>query len=425
MIEYDPFSLDVKEDPEKYFTELRRSCPVHHHVLKGVDLDRISRNPLVARPTNEFWSVFRYEDIRQAALDPETFSSKEGPVPERIMPMNEDGMLLYADPPALTRQRRILTKALSPRAVEELRSSVQEIADELVDNLAAAGAADVVADFAVPLSIRVLAALVGVDEDRTDDLWRWGNDTNAAFGGDVEATERGFSSMMELFDYLRPKIEERRALMARGEDLPPGLLSALVATDWEGETFTDTEVLMAAQQLLVAGFETTSTGTASAVHLLCTHPDQRQLFEEGAVPIEHLVEETLRFAPPIMGLFRNTTRDVEIAGCPIPAGSKVELLWASANHDERIFTDPNSFRIDRDPAETRRHLGFGFGPHSCPGSALARVEMAVGISTLFHRLPGLDLDQSQKALRNRMILINGFTSLPIRWDPALATGGPS
>jgi cytochrome P450 len=261
---------------------------------------------------------------------------------------------------------------------------------------------------------------VGVDKDRVDDLFRWGSDTIAAFGGDPDAVERGFIAMQELFAYLMPKIELRREMLARGEEPPSGILTALVTADYEGSHFTDDEVLMAAQQLLTAGFETTSTSVASAVHLLCTHPDQRRRYEDNPSLIDRLVEETLRFAAPIEGLFRTAKTGVEIAGCPIPEGAKVRLVWASANHDERAFSDPKSFRIDRPLAETRKHLAFGIGPHACAGAALARAELRTAISTMFRRLPGLELDATKPSVRNPILLVNGYRSLPVRWDPARA-----
>jgi cytochrome P450 len=261
---------------------------------------------------------------------------------------------------------------------------------------------------------------MGVGEERIDDFWRWGIASLEVFGGDQETIERGFVGMTELFGFLMGLIGERRAAVARGEDLPEDVLGALVTADFEDRRFTDEEILMACQQLLTAGFETTSTAIANGVHLVCTHPEERRKLEDNPSLLETAVEEILRYQAPVEGLFRTTTEPVEVAGCPIPAGAKVRVMYASANRDEAHFVDAGAFRVDRDPTELRRHLAFGFGPHACLGAALARAEMHCALGALLERLPGLELDTERAATRNPMLIVNGFRTLPVRWDPARA-----
>jgi cytochrome P450 len=416
MIDYDPFDKAVKDDPHRWFDRLRAQCPVHHHRLEGVDLDRINANPLVARPTDEFWSVFGYDDCAAILQDPGRFSSKEGPGPERLMAMNDKGMLIYADDPAHMLQRRIANKAFTPRMVEALKAQIQAIADDLVDSIADAGEADVMADFSVPLTIRVITRILGEGEDRVADFWRWGNATIAGFGGDQAALEASFVAMMELFEFLMGIIGRRRQMLADGLEPPDDVLTALIRADFEGATFTDDEILMACHQLLTAGFETTSTATGNAVYRLCTNPEQRAKLEGDWSLLDTAVEEILRYDAPIEGLFRTTTEPVEIGGCPIPAGAKVRVMYASANHDEAHFTDASEFRIDRDPQEVRKHLAFGHGPHACIGASLARSEIRIGLRTLLGRLPGLRLDPTSPPVRNTSLFITGFSSVPVVWD---------
>ena len=221
--------------------------------------------------------------------------------------------------------------------------------------------------------------------------------------------------MTELFGFLMTLIGERRARLERGEDIPSDVLSSLITADFEGRSFTDEEILMACQQLITAGFETTSTAIANGVHLLCTHPAERRRLEDDPSLIEVAVEEILRYEAPVEGLFRTTTETVAIAGCPVPADAKVRVVYASANRDERQFREAGAFRVDRDPVEVRRHLSFGFGPHACLGASLARAELRASLGTIFRRLPGLHLDPHRPPGRNTMLIVNGFRTLPVRW----------
>lgn len=418
MTEYDPYSPEYKKDPYPAWAELRAKCPVHHYRLSGVDVNKLSSNPLVARPTEEFWTLSRYDDVLDILQDTKRFSRKEGPGPERLMALNEDGMLLYADDPAHLVQRRLVTKAFTPRHVEMIKPRIQAIADDLIDQIGPRGEAELMEDFAVPMTIRVLASVVGAGEDRIDDLWRWGNDTVNAFGGGEGAAEKGFVAMMELFQFLMEIVNERRDMLSRGIDPPDDVLTALITAEYEGEKFTDEEILMSAQQLFTAGFETTSTATCNGIYRLCTHPAERAKLEADWSLLDQAVEEIFRYDAPVDGLFVTTKEPVEIAGCPIPAGAKVRFLYASANRDETHFSDASEFRIDRDPLETRRHLTFGHGNHSCVGSALARAELRAGLKTLLTRLPGLHLDPSRGRERHPSFIVNGFFVLPIAWNPA-------
>jgi cytochrome P450 len=237
-------------------------------------------------------------------------------------------------------------------------------------------------------------------------------------GGDVDAVQAGMVGIMELFGYVQFLIDA-----VRGGDVDPlldnGVLAALVRAEYEGTHLTDEEIRWICLQLITAGYETTSTATANGVHLLCTYPEQRALFEAADTDgIKAAVEEIVRYASPLEGLFRTANEDVEIAGCPIPKRSKIRAVYASANRDPDAFADADQFKIDRDPAELRTHLGFGQGPHACIGAALARAELRIAFETLFRRLPGLELDPDKPPVRNEILIINGFSELHIRWDPS-------
>ena len=422
MVEYDPMSAEVKQDQERYFRELRTSCPVHHHVLPESEAQRINANPLVAHPTDEFWSVFRWEDCVWVLERPREFPSKDGPGPERLIPLTEGGMLIFADGMAHSRQRRVVARAFTQRSVDVVKPWIQALADELVGEIAERGSADIMADFAVPLSVRTVAHIMGVADDRVDDFKRWGDATFGALGGDAAAAAEGFAAMQEMFAYLNDLIGERRAILAAGAEPPEDVMTALMAVDTNGLTFSDDEIMWACLLTTFAGFETTSTAIASAVHLLCTNPEERRKLEENPDLLDTAAEEVVRYAAPLEGLFRTSATDTEIGGVKLPADAKIRVVYASANHDESVFSDADRFRVDREPEELRRHVGFGRGTHICLGAPLARAELKAAMATLLRRLPGFELDPTRSPVRKTVLLANGFASMPIRWDPAKVVG---
>lgn len=417
-MDYDPMSPVTKQDPESYWRVLRASDPVHHHVLDEAAVQQISANPLAARPTPEFWSVLRHEDLVHVLESPDVYSSAEGPGPEWMVPLVEGGVLLFADDPIHLRQRRLVAKAFTPRSVEKLLPRIQSTVDDLIDAAAARGSMEILEDLSLPLAIRTIASIIGVPEERDQDFRRWGNAIVAGFGGDAEALNAGLVGLTELFEYVQSLIDAIRA--ASGTEpvgaLSGGILAALVNAEDEGSQLSDEEIRLVCMQLITAGFETTSTATASGVYLLCTHPSQRQLFQANPQSVRMAVEEILRYSSPLEGLFRTTNKDVVISGCPIPSGSKVRAVYASANRDEAQFKNANEFRIDRDEEELRTHLAFGYGPHACIGSALARAELRIVLETLFRRLPGLELDDRYEPIRSTVLTINGFREMRVRWD---------
>jgi cytochrome P450 len=419
-VHYVPMSPVVKQDPEAYWSVLRESEPVHHFTMSPDELERSTANPLAAEPVGEFWSVLRHRDLTHLLQNPRTFSSTQGPGPDRMVSLVEGGVLLWADDPIHLRQRRLAAKAFTPRSVEVLVPRIQRTIDRVIDEHAGRGSMEILAAVGLPLSIRTIAGIMGVPESRAEDFQRWGNAIVATMGGDADAVEAGLTGIMELFGYVQSLIDAVRAGEAAsvGPSLDTGVLAGLVRAEYEGTHLTDEEIRWICLQLITAGYETTSTATANGVYLLCSHPEQRALFESDSSRAKAAVEEIVRYASPLEGLFRTANTDVEIGGCPIPKDAKIRAVYASANRDPDVFSDAGSFRIDRDPAELRAHLGFGLGPHACIGAALARVELRIALGTLFRRLPGLELDPERPAVRNDILIINGYREVHVRWDPA-------
>lgn len=418
MTDYDPYSFAVRDDPYPHYEQLRKKCPVHHHELDSVDVDRINANPLVARPTTEFWSVMRYADCAEILQDAARFASGQGPGPERLVALDGIGMLIYADEPHHTRQRRIVGKGFSPRIVDLVAPKIQALCDELLDGFAGRGEADIAADYASPVAMGAICEMLGIPASDRPLFKKWTDDTIAAFGGNPESYDQSFASLMELSQYFMAEIERRRSAAAAGQDVPDDILSALIFSPYEERQFNDVELIMACQILLVAGSDTTTHAIGNAVHLLCTHPEERAKLVSDWSLLDNAMEEVLRFEPPVQGLFRTATSETEVAGCPIPADAKVRVMYASANRDTDFLPDADEFRIDRDPKSLRRHLSFGFGIHACVGSAMGRMELRTAVRTLFQRLPDLELDPDRQPRRLDAFFMRGFESLPARFTPA-------
>jgi cytochrome P450 len=421
MSDYDPYSSAIREDPYPHYEKLRKSCPVHHHVLDSVDVGKINANPLVARPTTEFWSVMRYSDCAEILQDAARFASGQGPGPERLVALDGIGMLIYADEPHHTRQRRIVGKGFSPRIVELVAPKIQALVDELIDGFAGAGEVDIAPDYANAVAMGGICEMLGIPSSDRPLFRKWTDDTIAAFGGNTESYEQSFTSLMELSQYFMAEIERRRAAAADGRDVPDDVLSALIFSPYEERQFNDVELIMACQILLVAGSDTTTHAIGNALWLLCTHPEERAKLEADWSLLDNAMEEVIRFEPPVQGLFRTATEDLEVAGCPIPADAKVRVMYASANRDTDYLPDADEFRIDRDPRSLRRHLGFGFGIHGCVGSAMGRMELRTAVKTLLQRLPDLHLDPDRPPKRLDAFFMRGFETLPVRFTPRPAT----
>ena len=414
---YDPLAPAVDADQAPAFRWLLDRCPVHHHTLPPSELAKIEGNPLVARPTTDFYTLSRHDDVLAAAHDNHGYPSGQGPGPERTEMPGGAGVLVYADEPEHRAQRRIVNKSLTPRAVRAVEPRIAEVAGELVDGFAADGRVDLVPAFCAALPVRIFYDILGVPVERHADFKRWVDDTIAAFGGNPESYQCSMVAFQELTAYFTAEIAARREAITAGHEVPDDLLTALITNDHDGWRFSDLQIVLAIHTFLVGGQDTTSSAIANAVHLLCTHAHERAKLEQNGDLLPRAIEEVLRYESPIQGMFRTTAAPAEVSGVKIPADAKVRLLYAAANRDPGRWSDPDVFRIDRDEAELRHHLGFGAGIHSCVGAALARAELRIGLRTLLDRLPGLRLDESRPSERgNAAFFVRAWRHLHVRWD---------
>jgi cytochrome P450 len=399
---YDLYGTSFRADPYATFATMRRDDPVF--CQPGMDGETM------------IWFVTRYEDAAAVLLDDERFvrdprlaltpeQLAENPTPAAIE-MIENNML-NRDGEDHRRLRRLVTKAFTPKMVEQLRPRIQAIADELIDRVESRGGMDLAAEYAFPLPITVIAEMLGVPADDQDRFREW-SDAVIRPAISEEETERFFAQMGEFVAYLQAHFAERRA---RPQD---DLVSGLLRARDEGDALSEDEVFGTVILLIVAGHETTVGLIGNGVLHLLRRPDQLELVRNDATLLPSAVEELLRFDGPVeRALNRWAAEDVELGGKTIRRGELVIAIVGSADHDSERFHDPERLDVTR---TDNRHLAFGRGSHYCLGAPLARLEAEIALETLFRRLPGLRLAIEPSELEWRAT--PGFrrlVSLPVAW----------
>lgn len=390
---YRPLDPEFMRDPYPGYRALREDDPVHYH----------------ADP--EFWALSRFDDVWTAVRDPESFSSAFGLTfwPDEITRLGLAPTIVMLDPPRHTELRRLIGQAFSPRRTaqleDEIRTFVLERLADLEHKAADGAPADLHRDFASPIPTFVLARLLGVpaaDRGRFD-TWVRALVEIQNDGFAVSDRLTGKEAVAEMFGYFSDAIGRRR------DDLGDDLLSALVAAEIDGERLTDWDILGFCFVMVAGGNDTTGNLISHGVQLLDGDHAQRDLLAGDPSLIPGAVLEFLRLEGSVQALARTTTRPVRVRDSDIPEGSKVLLLYGSANRDQREFGDTaETLDVTR---TIRRHLGFAHGPHFCIGSHLARLQARVAFEELLVRQPhiGVDTTAGERLLSS---FTRGWVSLP-------------
>jgi cytochrome P450 len=383
----------------------------------GIDADPTLRELRESEPVcrvrmadgAQAWLVTRYEDVRAVESDPRM--SKQAAMrpgvamvsPSIVMVTN----LVNLDPPEHTRVRKLLTAAFTSRRIELLRPRAEEIADGLLDAMAAAGPpVELYRSFAYQLPITVMAELLGMPYSDNNMFQRWMTAILAVGDAPIEDKARAFADMRR---YVTELIAAKRA--QPGKDL----LTAMIQANEDGDRLTDDELLAHTEMFIMAGQDTTANMISNSVITLFRHPDQLELLRQRPELIPNAVEELLRFVPnAIGGTTRVATEDIELRGVTIQAGDAVITVEQAANRDPEAFPDPDQFDITRPPKPS--HAAFGHGVHFCLGANLARMEMAVALAGLLRRFPTLRLavpDESLRWIPNQILY--RVQELPVTW----------
>ena len=376
----------VHKQPRRFYAAMRKLDPVHYDAALDMYL------------------VSRWEDIQTVQRDPLTFSVNKGYHTQQAKGFAEEFQqilrekgggyfpdAIMSDPPYHTRVRKLMESAFTAHRVKDLEPRIEAVVDGLLAELADKGAMDAVTDFAQPLTIRIICEQLGLDGSIKDRIARWSTAVTAQIGRmqDREEMLGHAAQICDLQQYLIAKMREREA------DPREDMISDIVhARDGEGEgsVLTFEEAVSLIRALLIAGNETTATALSNLVLILATEPDVAEMLRASADDdrlMNRFVEELLRIEPPVRGLSRMTTKEVELGGRVLPEGAHLLLLYASANDEPEIFPEPRRFDMER--KNIMKHVSFGGGVHKCVGLALARMEIKVAARLLVRKFADVRL----------------------------------
>lgn len=389
--DYDPTRPETFDSPYDDFATLRAGCPVAHSDSWG-----------------GFWALTRHEDVAMAAADWQTFvTSRQNVIPKVAFTGRRPP--LHLDPPEHTPYRRALAPLLTERKVARLEPVIRTICRDLLVPMIAAGGGDIVADYSAHMPIAVFAHWMNLPADAVAELTRVGQRYNIAVqSNDIDATKE---SSLLLYDMARDIVADRKANpMPVDEDAT----SALLATRVDGAPLPEEMIVGTIRQVLVVGIIAPSVMIGSiAVHLARDRALQEQLRADRSL-VPAAIEEFLRLYTPYRGFARTAVEDVTVRGQTIPKDDPIALVYASANRDETVFEDADSFRLNR--PNMKESLAFGRGPHMCVGAALARLELQVALDALLSA-PPFALAGEPRQTRFPEI---GALSVPVRFEDAAA-----
>jgi len=404
--DFNLLSPKIREDPYPYYAALRRDSPIHQ-LAEGAPL----------------YAITRYADVIHILHHPEDFSSSAlqaalqgggigiGPnsgalAGHRLL---ASPMMIATDPPDHGRLRRLVNRGFTPRRIGDMEPRIREIANQCLDGAIRDGELELVRGFSIPLPVRVIAELLGVEPDRVDQFKAWSDAFVIGLSGAAgEYTPEDVQKAAdEMADYFERIAAERRA------DPKDDLISVLIEAE-EGDALSMGELLSFVALLLIAGNETTTNLIGNGVKALLANPDQLEKVIANPTLIASLVDEVLRYDSPIQALPRSTSSPVELPSGKVPENSTLLVFYAAANHDEEQFPDAERFDIGRSGQE---HLAFSHGIHYCLGASLARLEARVAFETLFARCRKLELAADSIPMLDSVVL-RGPKSVPLRVEMA-------
>ncbi|MDE3204262.1 MAG: cytochrome P450 [Acidobacteriota bacterium] len=406
LLTVDPYSPVFQRDPFPTYDALRAQAPVYKV------------------PGAEFHIVSSMALIREVLADPTTYANsvtrgrRTPPPPEvadEVERIRAQGVpyvptLNGSDPPDHARMRRLVSRAFTPRALEWMDPVVTQIAVELVESLPRTGTFDLIDALARPLPIYAICRILGLPAGLRNDIARWSDAATASLAAAPMDPHRWIETEEATLDYQRAilaVIAERRS--TPGDDV----LSLLVQPDETGETLSDAELVWFVRELLVAGNETTTKLLADLVLRMDDRPELWRLLRDQPGRAADIVEEGLRLASPVHGMFRRVSRDTVLGGVHLEKDATLFLSFLSANRDEDHFDDADALDIDR--PNTRSHLSFGRGIHVCLGASLARKEATICLVELA-RVGMLRVEQGQSLEFAPTFLLRGVTGLHVHID---------
>jgi cytochrome P450 len=386
---FDPYDVEINADPYPTYERLREEAPIYHN-------DRY-----------DFWALSRHEDVQKALVNWQVFSSGHGDLLDILRSGIEvpKGVVMWEDPPLHTVHRGLMSRVFTPRRMAQLEDQVRAYCVRCLDPLVGSDGFDIITELASMLPMRVIGMLLGIPEqDQIAVRNRTDRDLRTRPGEPMVIVESEVVTGEMFADYIE----------WRSQHPSDDLMTMLLNAEFEDEagvtrTLTRQEVLTYTSVLAGAGNETTGRLIGWLAKTLAEHPDQRRLVAEQRSLIPNVIEETLRFEPTGHASARFVTEDIEYYGTTLPTGSAVLLLMASANRDPRRFENPDDYDVTRADVQ---HLTFGYGPHFCLGTHLARLEGRVALDEILNRWREWDIDYSGIKLASTST-VRGWERLPL------------
>ncbi|MET9229068.1 cytochrome P450 [Lentzea sp. NPDC003310] len=386
--------------PFEEFAELRRTAPIWWNSIPQGS---------AGFPDDGFWVVTKHRDVKEVSRNSELFSSRENTAIIRFkedMPRDNIEMqrllLLNMDPPTHTKQRGIVSRGFTPRAVNSLREALAARAEQIVAEALEKGSGDFVSDVACELPLQAIAELIGIPQDDRRKIFDWSNQMIAY--DDPEFEIEPLTAATELLGYSWTMAEDRRKC-PRSD-----IVTKLVQADVDGAGLASEEFGFFVLLLAVAGNETTRNAITHGMKAFFDHPEQWELFKSSRPATAG--DEIVRWATPVVSFQRTAMADTSLGGVEIKAGQRVGMFYSSANFDEEVFERPTEFDITRDP---NPHLGFGgSGAHFCIGANLARLEIDLIFNAIADAMPNIRQVAEPRRLRSGWL--NGIKEFQVQYS---------
>jgi cytochrome P450 len=365
--------------------------------------------PVLRDPRTGLWLLLDYASVRQALTDHQRFSSSLFTAGR-----SNPAWLIFLDPPRQPRLRALVSRAFTPAAVAALEPQIRHLSRALLNAVLSRGAMDLIADYAAPLPMQLIAGMLGLPPDDWQQFRRWSDQilTLSYTLSDASAAPAAIAAYTAVRAEMHPWLQTLFAQrIAHPHD---DLLTRLMEAEVDGDRLSDDEIAGFVELLIVAGHETTANLIANAVLCLAEFPEQRARILSAPELLTAAIEETLRLRSPVQWVFRVTRTEVTLHDQTIPAGQGVIPVIGAANRDPEIFPEPNHFDIARAP---NPHLAFGHGIHACLGAALARLQASIALPDLFMRLRGLELAGSEPWTPRPAAHVCGPARLELRFQP--------
>ena len=368
-------------------------------------LDELRELSAAVHMTNgDFWVLTRYDDVRAAAADWESFTSAQGVALTPPFNANLVGSVLASDPPEHDQLRAVLSDKLAPRGLTKVRAQIRAYADQLVGEVVTRGSFDAVVDVARVFPINVVGDLVGLPVEGREKLHPGADATFAGFGPFTPYLQERLGVVTTYHEFM--------AEMTDRSKLVPGGWGETVMDAVDDGRLTTIGAIKTMSAYMTAGMDTTVNAISALLRLFADQPEVWAALRAEPALAGPVFEEILRVETPVQGFFRVTTHEVTVGDVAIPAGARVLLHWAAANRDPNHYPDPATFDIRRNPID---HLAFGYGVHGCAGQGLARMEAVTLLEAFLERVQRFEL--AGPVVQGGNPVVRSLDSVPLRVTP--------